>query len=233
MDNNTIKEISDVISDNLMNQIRHNLSEIKPELINEITETVRKSISTQLDDLEARISKLESNTTEEIKTVNFNKPKTNLNNSDTILYSPQWGSSPLSDEQIAKIINKCVEVNKRKPSAVDNKKILTPSKMDEILKNPKNFVIGNGWIYYIVHYSYSASLYKVKLNGTENQWIPDIKLTCHPEYFDEFYLEGNDLHYTTNDGLPRVIDVGIKTNETVSNDSKKRLNIFKRLKMEK
>lgn len=79
MDNNTIKEICDVVTDEVIKQVQQKLSEMKPDLIKTITEAsvanaveiIRKNIDVQNDttiyqiqqknaELEKRIVQLET-----------------------------------------------------------------------------------------------------------------------------------------------------------------------------
>lgn len=211
MDDKTIKEISDVITAEVMKQVQANLSAMKPHIIEEITNNV--------------LSKINFNNNSN-NSINTNP--TNVNNQQQLNHdSPRWGTPNLSDEQRNKILTLCQETNKKIPNMVDNEKILSITTIEYII-NSKNFLIQNGWIYYIkkvpvkTYYSYEEQyrLFRVRTNGIKNTKLTDEEILYLDDYelkkfcnkHAEFYIEGTVLHYTTKERLPRTIDISKNDN---------------------
>ena len=188
MDNRTIKEICDVVTAEVMKQVRQNLSAMKPELIQSITtasaekavETVRNSMNTndktdyskliqRILDLELQVDRLEK----KISNLSAQNPK----------------NSPAS-----------VKAQRVTATEVDGINTLSSEQMEDILSYPTLCVKDHDWIFYVNH---RGELFKVKIDGTQNQKIFKGKvnrnLTIH--------LTGNELSFHDTDLMRRSIKV--------------------------
>lgn len=201
MDDKTIKEISDVITAEVMKQVQANLSAMKPHIIEEI----KNSVLSEINNPTSRGSDTPSKDEEKYEE-RFSSRLTQ-----------RWGTPDLDYDAKNKILLSCKEVNNLNPNAVDNSSILSVGYMDDII-NGDDFLIKDGWIYYIttkIHKHGKGLLFRVRLNGTGNIKISkEVVLTYdkiriwgkHYKYA-EFYIEDTTLHYTNDAGLPRTLDI--------------------------
>lgn len=195
IDNNTIKEICDVVTEEVMKRIRQELSAMKPELIQAITdastakatEAIRKTVDAQnstairqfqqkIEILERRISQLEMKITK--------------------LSAPQ---PTVSTEKPTITATKAVITAK----AVGRINTLSATQVNDILSYPNLYCEANGWIYYIKKGIFAGELYKVRLNGKENQKIFKGKVSAN----DTLFLNGNILSFMDSNFQPRRIKV--------------------------
>lgn len=197
---NTIKEICDVVTSEVIKQVQQNLSQMKPDLIKVVTEaSVARSTEAVKKLVDAEYS------------VAFHKlqnKNADLENRLALLE--------------AKIMNQTVSPNsdfaekpdRIKAKAVDGINTLSAEKIDDILSFPNFCREANGWIYYIkvIKCKYSSDnygfLYKVRPDGTENQKIFAGKVSG-TEISAELYFKVKDdrLSFRDIDGNERVIRV--------------------------
>jgi len=183
MDNSTIKEISDVVTKEVMKQVQSNLSDMKPELLRTVTEAAaRKAIEAtdaKYRGLEERIVQLEA----ELK------------------------KRPAVSPALAQ-----PEAERTSAKAVDGINTLSMEQIDDILSFPNFCREANGWIYYIKiigdGYDEYGELYKVRPDGTENQKIFNGKVSPNEMYAKhDFKVSGGKLSFIDEENRDRVIRV--------------------------
>ncbi|MBR1432095.1 hypothetical protein [Ruminococcus sp.] len=184
MDDKTIKEISDVITAEVMKQVQANLSEMKPKIIEEITNNVLNVI----------------NANNNQRTVAASSNSTSNNKQQ------RWGTPNFSDEQLNKILNSCKEI-------ADDKHI-SRAYMGRTLEKESFVINGDWiyYIQSFSEFGGYGYLYKVKTNGTYHSRIIEESVRPFPkDKYDEFYIENNLLHYVDTRGEPHAIDISTIT----------------------
>lgn len=174
MDDKTIKEICDVVTEEVMKQVRKNLSAMKPDIIEQIKNSVKKNAiqetqritDSKYNKIDNRISQLENkNNTEK---GNYQSSITALekriaqlelrgNNSDNNEYQSTIRTLENRIAQleatIAKLTTKPTtplypKAERITAKAVDGINTLSLSQINEILSFPELSIEDDGWIYY-------------------------------------------------------------------------------------
>ena len=143
MDDKTIKEICDVVTEEVVKQVQSNLSAMKPQIIEEIKQSViqetKRMIDSRLDENDNRIAQIE--------------------------YRIAGLANKSHESQQPIVENNLTTV-------VDGINTLSPSQIEEILSFSELSVEKRGWIYYIKPIDqFDGELYKVKIDGSNNQKI--------------------------------------------------------------
>lgn len=196
MDNNTIKEICDVVTDEVIKQVQQKLSEMKPDLIKTITEA---SVANAVEIIRKNIDVQNDTTIYQIQQKNAELEKRIVQLETQIKKSSAPQTSTTKPTRIT-------------PTAVDDINTLSAKQIDNILSFPDLHIIGNGWIYYYkiiaTDYDEWGEIYKVRPDGTENQKIFNGKASGYENYIGEYFnLKGNKLFFEDNKGNRRVIEV--------------------------
>lgn len=196
MDNNTIKEICDVVTDEVIKQVQQKLSEMKPDLIKTITEA---SVANAVEIIRKNIDVQNDTTIYQIQQKNAELEKRIVQLETQIKKSSAPQTSTTKPTRIT-------------PTAVDDINTLSAKQIDNILSFPDLHIIGNGWIYYYkiiaTDYDEWGEIYKVRPNGTENQKIFNGKASGYENDIGEYFnLKGNKLFFEDNEGNRRVIEV--------------------------
>lgn len=228
MDNNTIKEICDVVTDEVIKQVQQKLSEMKPDLIKTITEAsvanaveiIRKNIDVQNDTTIYQIQQKNAELEKRIVQLETQIKKSSAPQTSTA--KPTKIASTLSNPVITAFshlrqVNTTEKTSTTKPTriaptAIDNINTLSAKQIDDILSFPDLHIIGNGWIYYYkiiaTDYDEWGEIYKVQPDGTENQKIFNGKASGYENDIGEYFnLKGNKLFFEDNEGNRRVIEV--------------------------
>lgn len=196
MDNNTIKEICDVVTDEVIKQVQQKLSEMKPDLIKTITEA---SVANAVEIIRKNIDVQNDTTIYQIQQKNAELEKRIVQLETQIKKSSAPQTSTTKPTRIT-------------PTAVDDINTLSAKQIDNILSFPDLHIIGNGWIYYYkiiaTDYDEWEEIYKVRPDGTENQKIFNGKASGYENDIGEYFnLKGNKLFFEDNEGNRRVIEV--------------------------
>lgn len=196
MDNNTIKEICDVVTDEVIKQVQQKLSEMKPDLIKTITEA---SVANAVEIIRKNIDVQNDTTIYQIQQKNAELEKRIVQLETQIKKSSAPQTSTTKPTRIT-------------PTAVDDINTLSAKQIDNILSFPDLHIIGNGWIYYYkiiaTDYDEWGEIYKVRPDGTENQKIFNGKASGYENDIGEYFnLKGNKLFFEDNEGNRRVIEV--------------------------
>ncbi|MBR1432094.1 hypothetical protein [Ruminococcus sp.] len=235
MDDKTIKEICDVVTAEVMKQIRKNLSAMKPDIIEQIKNSVKKTAiqetqritDSKYNKMDNRISQLENKNNAEKSDYQSNIPALEKriaqlelrgNNSDNNEYRSTIRTLENRIEQLETTIAKLTakpttphypKAERITAKAVDGINTLSLSQINEILSFPELSIEDDGWIYYYRIIKPGTlgygEIYKVRTDGSDNQKIFNGK--AHGLYTSQFKLRGDFLHFEDSDGQKRAIKV--------------------------
>lgn len=197
------------IVDEVMSQVRSNLSAMKPalikEIVSEVSVQIKQNYQTENEKLRKRISELE-------------KRVSQLENKSKTVSSPPPYVPPVSTPQTVDSKTKPVFEGSYFDRYANKTNTLTPAEVDKILSFPNFYREANGWIYYIKIVKNAGNyyggigdygeLYKVRPDGTENQKIFDEKVSI-VEFFAEydFRIDGDKLSFKDAQGRDRTIRI--------------------------
>lgn len=230
MDDKTIKEICDVVTEEVMKQVRNNLSAMKPDIIEQIKNSVKKTAiqetqritDSKYNKMDNRISQLENKNNAEKSDYQSSIPALEKriaqlelrgNNSDNNEYRSTIRTLENRiakfEETIAKLTAKQTEHEQSKAEripakAVDGINTLSPVQIDDILSYTKLCREYKGWIYYIKKIDkHIGELYKVKIDGTQNQKIFAGKVEAW--YVTDFHVSNDMVYFEDSEGNERSI----------------------------
>ena len=185
MDDKTIKEICDVVTEEVMKQVRKNLSAMKPDIIEQIKNSVKKTAIQE---------------TQRITDSKYNKIDNRISQLEATI--AKLTAEPAKPQQ--------PKAERIPTKAVDGINTLSPSQIDEILSFPAYYREANGWIYYIKVNpdGYGGYLFKVKPDGTQNQKIFNEQISGGEYDADVFFrVTENEISFKDYKGRSRIIMV--------------------------
>lgn len=181
MDKNAIREISDVVADEVMTLVQKQLADEKPELANAIANQVIAAVNSKYNsvihslmqknsELERRLDIMERSVSSQSSACS----KDDVQNLAEKYQKIEERIESIETRQINGIDDKSSSSYRKPAKAVNGITTLSETQMEEILSYPGRYCVGNGWIYYVKVKDRSArtgELFKVHKNGTENQKI--------------------------------------------------------------
>ncbi len=212
MNNESIKEICDAITPEIMKLVQNIFSDLKKEIVLEIKDEVSPNDLDEIQTLiDSKVNAYEKRIVELEDTVSRLCYKTNESN----LQEYEKRIVEL-EETVARLSHKTNEtsikpVQRIKATAVDGISTLSAAQIEEILSFPKLSIEKDGWIYYykLHHNNYGSvdygEIYKVKTDGTQNQKIFNGK--AHGLFIHYFELKNNMLYFHDIDNQERAIRI--------------------------
>ena len=182
MDNGTIKEICDVVTAEVIKQVRQNLSTMKPELIQSITEESTKRAMNQVKKL------IHESTNDEIN--QLRKKNTSLEQMYARLEQRITKLESMSSTSVSSPQTK---------SESSSYSALSEGEMRNIRSH--GFKV-NDWIYY-ANKSNGNFLYKVRTDGTGNTQLSDCSLFGN----GFMHISGGYLYYSVDGGGENKIKI--------------------------
>ena len=207
MDKDTIKELCDLITAEVMKQVRMEISEMTPSLIDSITNTAAsRATQAAKDSLNATSNPTLARLHDQIAALERRNAK--LSSDLAKLSTTPQQSSPSFGS-----------VQRPAATAVGGVNTLSPAELEDIRSYSHTHIETSQWIYYckIVRkpkpgfewansFDEWGELYKVRPNGTENQKIFSGKVYIWP-LWESLKLKGNRLCFTDIDRRERSIVV--------------------------
>ena len=212
MDNESIKEICDAVTPEIMKLVQSIFSDLKKDIVLEIKDEasnndiigIRTLIESKVKEYEKRIVELE----DIVSRLCYNTNETNVKKYEDRIVELEETVSRLCYKKDETTIQ---PAQRTKATAVDGINTLSSEQIEEIRSFSKLSIEKDGWIfYYKLHhddYGYVdyGEIYKVKLDGTQNQKIFNGK--AHGLFTNYFKLKGNMLYFYDIDNQERAIRI--------------------------